>query len=76
MKFDMKFDMILNGVETDRNRNMGITSTFKNYVSITYDKALIALTRDGILDPIRRKDTLNFACRSACFSTFVKITNV
>jgi len=25
----------LNGVETDRNRNVGITSTIKNYVSLT-----------------------------------------
>ncbi|KYN23488.1 hypothetical protein ALC57_04092, partial [Trachymyrmex cornetzi] len=33
----------LNGVEIDRNRNVGITSTIKNYVSLTYDKALIAL---------------------------------
>ena len=29
----------LNGVEIDRNRNVGITSTIKNYVSLTYDKA-------------------------------------
>ncbi|KYN14185.1 hypothetical protein ALC57_13604 [Trachymyrmex cornetzi] len=34
---------VLNGVEIDRNRNVGITSTIKNYVSMTYDKALIAL---------------------------------
>ncbi|KYN16366.1 hypothetical protein ALC57_11375, partial [Trachymyrmex cornetzi] len=33
----------LNGVEIDRNRNVGITSTLKNYVSLTYDKALIAM---------------------------------
>jgi len=31
----------LNGVKIDRNRNVGITSTIKNYVSLTYDKALI-----------------------------------
>jgi len=31
----------LNGVEIDRNRNVGIISTIKNYVSLTYDKALI-----------------------------------
>ena len=38
------FDKIqyeLNSVEIDRNRNVGIT--IKNYVSMTYDKALIAL---------------------------------
>ncbi|KYN27345.1 hypothetical protein ALC57_03271 [Trachymyrmex cornetzi] len=33
----------LNGMEIDRNRNVGITSTIKNYVPMTYDKALIAL---------------------------------
>ncbi|KYN18629.1 hypothetical protein ALC57_09068 [Trachymyrmex cornetzi] len=33
----------LNGVEIDRNRNVRITSIIKNYVSMTYDKALIAL---------------------------------
>ena len=31
----------LNGVEIDRNRNVGITSTIKNYVSVTYGKATI-----------------------------------
>jgi len=38
----MKFDMN-NGVKIDRNRKVGITSTLKNYVSMTYDKTLIAL---------------------------------
>ena len=28
----------LNGVEIDRNRNVGITSTLKNYVSLTFDE--------------------------------------
>jgi len=37
----MKFDM--NGIEIDRNRNVEITSTIKNNVSMTYGKALIAL---------------------------------
>lgn len=32
-----------NGVEIDHNRNVGITNTIKNYVSMTYDKALIVL---------------------------------
>lgn len=31
----------LNGVEIDRNRNVGITSTIKNYISLTYDKGQI-----------------------------------
>jgi len=30
----------LNGVEIDRNRNVDIISTFKNYVSMMCDKAL------------------------------------
>jgi len=38
----MKFDMN-STVWIDRNRNMGISSTLKNYVSMTYDKALIVL---------------------------------
>ena len=38
----MKFDE-LNDVEIDRNRNVSITNTLKNYMSMTYDKALIAL---------------------------------
>jgi len=33
----------LNDVKIDRNRNVGITSTIKNYVLLTYDKSLIAL---------------------------------
>ncbi|KYN06986.1 hypothetical protein ALC62_02054 [Cyphomyrmex costatus] len=36
----------LNSVEIDRNRNVGITSTLKNYVSLTYDKSLIALNAE------------------------------
>ena len=31
----------LNGVETDRNRNMGITSTNKNYVTVSSDRSVI-----------------------------------
>ncbi|XP_036139520.1 uncharacterized protein LOC118644637 [Monomorium pharaonis] len=31
----------LDGVEIDRNRNMGITSTLKNYVSLSSDKSAI-----------------------------------
>ncbi|XP_039303450.1 uncharacterized protein LOC120359324 [Solenopsis invicta] len=31
----------INGVEIDRNRNVGITSTLKNYVSLTFDKGMI-----------------------------------
>ena len=35
----------LNDVEIDRNRNVEIISTFKNYLSMMYDKASIAWTR-------------------------------
>jgi len=31
----------LNSVKIDRNRNIRITSIIKNYVLLTYDKALI-----------------------------------
>jgi len=31
----------LNGVEIDRNRNVGITSTLKNYISLTFDNAMM-----------------------------------
>jgi len=31
----------LNGVEINRTRNVEITSSIKNYISLTYDKALI-----------------------------------
>ncbi|KYQ59129.1 hypothetical protein ALC60_01857 [Trachymyrmex zeteki] len=33
----------VNGVEIDPNRNVRVTNTLKNYVSLTYDKSLIAL---------------------------------
>ncbi|XP_070526358.1 uncharacterized protein [Cardiocondyla obscurior] len=51
------FDAIryeLNGVEIDRNRNVGITSTFKNYISLTSDNAVMlqnAGWRDSKLEP-------------------------
>jgi len=44
-------------------QNIGITSTIKNYESLTYDKWL-SWTLDGTLDPTQRKDTLIFAYRS------------
>ena len=31
----------LNGVEIDRNRNVGITSTLKNYVTVSSDRSVI-----------------------------------
>jgi len=31
----------LNGVKIDRNRNVGITSTFKNYVTVSSDRSVI-----------------------------------
>ncbi|KYQ53253.1 hypothetical protein ALC60_07616, partial [Trachymyrmex zeteki] len=41
---DFLFDEIryeLNGMEIDRNRNVGITSTLKNYVTVSSDKRVI-----------------------------------
>ena len=40
------FDKIryeLNGMEISRNRNVEVTSIIKNYLSLIYDKSLIAL---------------------------------
>jgi len=36
----------LNDVEIDRNRNVRIISTIKNYVLMMYDKALIAVNAE------------------------------
>ena len=55
----------LSDVEIDRNRNATITSMLKNYVSMTNDKTLIVLNARWN-SRFRRKDTLIFACRSAC----------
>jgi len=32
----------LDGVEIDRNRNVGITSTLKNYVTMSFERSVIA----------------------------------
>ena len=50
----------LNGVEIDRNRNVGITSTIKNYVSLTYDKSLIALNAGWNTRSDTKKGHFNF----------------
>ncbi|KYN37225.1 hypothetical protein ALC56_08412 [Trachymyrmex septentrionalis] len=36
-----RFDMNSNGVEINRNRNVGITSTIKNYVTVSSDRSVI-----------------------------------
>jgi len=47
----------LNGVEIDRkHRNIGVTTTIKNDISMTYDKVL-RWTLDGTLDIEWRKNT-------------------
>jgi len=33
--------MKLNDVEIDRNRNVDITSTFKNYLTLSFDRSVI-----------------------------------
>jgi len=45
----------LDGVEIDRNRNVGITSTLKNYVTVSSDKSVI-LRNAGWLTPSSNKD--------------------
>ena len=39
--FIFKRDISLNGVEIDRNRNMGITSTLKNYEIVSSNRSVI-----------------------------------
>ena len=64
----------LNSVEIDRNRSVDIISMLKNYVTyVNIHKVLIALNA-GWNSRSDRKNTLIFACRSACW-TFAKITN-
>ena len=41
MFYEIRYEF--NGVEIDRNQNVDITNTLKNYVSMTYDKALTVL---------------------------------
>jgi len=50
----------LNGVEIDRNRNVGITSTIKNYVSLTYAKALIMRNAGRDITSIISEGYFNF----------------
>ncbi|XP_018402809.1 PREDICTED: uncharacterized protein LOC108779802 [Cyphomyrmex costatus] len=44
----------LNGVEIDRNRNVGVTSTLKNYVTVSSDKSVIL--RNAGWDPQTEAD--------------------
>ena len=50
----------LNGVEIDRSRNAGITSTIKNYVSITYDKAEMLRNAGWNISSSRSEGYFNF----------------
>lgn len=50
----------LNGVEIDRCRNAGITSTIKNYVSLTYDKSTIMQNAGWFNMPIPLEGYFNF----------------
>ncbi|KYN09579.1 hypothetical protein ALC57_18304 [Trachymyrmex cornetzi] len=57
------FDRIryeLNGVEIDSNRNVEVTNTIKNYVSMTYDKALIVLNAGWYSRSDMEKGYFNF----------------
>jgi len=66
----------LNSVEIDRNRSVDIISMLKNYVTYAnIHKVLIALNAGWNSRSNRKKDTLIFACRSACCWAFAKITN-
>ena len=50
----------LNGMEIDRNRNVGITSTMKNYVSLTFDKGMIMQNAGWDMSSNLSKDYFNF----------------
>ena len=50
----------LNGVEIDRCRNAGTTSTIKNYVSLTYDKSTIMQNAGWFNTPIPLEGYFNF----------------
>ena len=62
----------LNDVEIDRNRNVGITSIIKNYLSMTYDKALIALNTGWNSRSDTEEGYFNFCVRSTCLLGFCK----
>src|SRR5580765_8002435 len=49
----------LDGVEIDRNRNVGITSALKNYVTITFDRSM-TMSNAGWTDPITVNGYFNF----------------
>ena len=50
----------LNGVEIDRNRNVGITSTLKNYVSLTFDKGITMQNAGWDMSSTLSEDYFNF----------------
>ncbi|XP_071640856.1 uncharacterized protein [Temnothorax longispinosus] len=50
----------LNGVEIDRSRNVGITSTIQNYVSITYDTAEMLRNAGWDISSSRSERYFNF----------------
>jgi len=49
----------LDGVEIDRNRNVGITSALKNYVTMTFDRSM-TMSNAGWTDPITVNGYFNF----------------
>jgi len=63
----------MNGVEIDRNRNVGVTSTLKNYVTVSPDRSDSAECQLGCTD--YWPDTLISVYRSTHCWDFAKITN-
>lgn len=55
----------LDGVEIDRNRNVGITTTLKHYVTVSSDRNVI-MRNAGWDATTVRMDTSIFAYRSTC----------
>jgi len=64
----------LDGVEIDRNRNVGITSTLKNYVTISSDKSVIMRNAGWDAHTDAHKYFF-FAYRCTCYWDFAKITD-
>ena len=66
----------LDGVEIDRNKNVGITSTIKNYISLTFEKAKMLRNVAWSIKRIEYEEYFNVCVNhSICCWDFAKIIN-
>ncbi|XP_011687106.1 PREDICTED: uncharacterized protein LOC105449547 [Wasmannia auropunctata] len=63
----------LNDVEIDRNRNVGLTTTLKNYVLLSLNNAIIVKHNAGFLSPNDSADDCNFTTADGHFSFCVPL---